>query len=103
MKSLLQHIARHSALKGHGFIDRCKGNVLAAAPEAQCSLAPRFSVGKADSTWELRSPVGTAQDISCTGMNSPCQPPHVPFADCPPMLHAGAKAHRASFAHMRPD
>ena len=50
MKSLLLHIARHSVLKGHGFMDRCISNVLAAAPEAQCSLAPRFSVGKADST-----------------------------------------------------
>ena len=63
MKSLLLHIARHSVLKGQGFMDRCISNVLAAAPEAQCSLAPRFSVGKADSTWELRSPVGTAQDF----------------------------------------
>jgi methylase of polypeptide subunit release factors len=60
-----------ASAKGTGFVDRCIGNVLAAAPEAQYPLAPRFSVGKADSTWELRSPVGTEQDISCTGINSP--------------------------------
>jgi hypothetical protein len=33
-----------------GFIDGSKSNVLISAPEAQCLLAPRFSVGKADST-----------------------------------------------------
>jgi hypothetical protein len=33
-------------------------------PEAQSSLAPRFSVGKADPTNESRSPVGTAQQPS---------------------------------------
>jgi hypothetical protein len=34
---------------------------------------------------------------------SPCQSLHVPFADCRPMPYAGAEAHRASFAHVRPD
>ena len=48
-------------LKGTGFIDGCIRNVLIGAPEAQCLLAPRFSVGKADSTDSLRSPVGTVQ------------------------------------------
>ena len=69
-KSHRFHSKSKEVLKGHGLIDRCIGNVPAAAPEAQCSLAPRFSVGKADSTSELRSPIGTAQDISCTGINS---------------------------------
>jgi hypothetical protein len=58
------------ALKGHASIDGCISNALAAAPEAQRLLAPRFSVGKADSTLELRSPVGTAQDVSLAEINS---------------------------------
>jgi hypothetical protein len=52
-------------------IDCCISNALVAAPEAQCSIAPRFSVGEADSTRELRSPVGTVQDISLAGLKSP--------------------------------
>jgi len=32
-------------LKGAGLIDTCIGNVRTNAPEAQSSLAPRFSVG----------------------------------------------------------
>jgi hypothetical protein len=56
---------KHGALlmAAWGFIDGCNGNVLKSAPEAQCLLAPRFSVGKADSPGELRSPVGTAQGL----------------------------------------
>ena len=44
-----------------GFIESCLSNVLLGAPEAQCLLAPRFSVGNADRADEPRSPVGTAQ------------------------------------------
>jgi hypothetical protein len=33
---------------------------------------------------------------------SPCQSLHVPFADCRPMPYAGAKAHRAFLALVRP-
>jgi len=43
------------------FMDGCISNVLSSAPEAQCLLAPRFSVGNAVRTDELRSPGGTAQ------------------------------------------
>ncbi len=45
----------------HGAIEDCISNVHSNAPEAQSSLAPRFSVGKRDSTSSFRSPVGTAQ------------------------------------------
>ncbi len=41
------------------------------APEAQSLLAPRFSVGKRNSTNSLRSPVGTAQDMIDAGTDSP--------------------------------
>jgi hypothetical protein len=83
-RTLWQTSEQLYALKGHdpgragfaaegmaGFIDGCISNILATAPEAQCSLAPRFSVGRTDSTWELRSPVGTVQDIPFAGINSP--------------------------------
>jgi hypothetical protein len=42
-------------------IEDCISNVRTNAPEAQSWLAPRFSVGKRDSTSSLRSPVGMAQ------------------------------------------
>jgi len=41
------------------------------APEAQSLLAPRFSVGKRNSTDSLQSPVGTAQDTIDAETNSP--------------------------------
>ena len=44
-----------------GAIEDCISNVRTNAPEAQSWLAPRFSVGKRDSTSSLQSPVGTAQ------------------------------------------
>src|ERR1035441_6826183 len=44
-----------------GFIECRISDVLAAAPEAQSLLAPRFSVGKRYFTIPLRSPVGTVQ------------------------------------------
>jgi hypothetical protein len=72
-----------TGVKGTDFIDRCISHVFAAAPEAQCLLAPRFSVGKADSIWELRSPVGTVQDIFCTGINSPYIHPPKPARALP--------------------
>jgi tetraacyldisaccharide 4'-kinase len=56
---------------GQGLIDCCISNLPVAAQEAHCSLAPRFSVGKADFARELKSPVGTVQDISFAGSNSP--------------------------------
>jgi hypothetical protein len=37
-------------------------NVPLSAPEAQCLLAPRFSVGDANFRDEIRNPVGTAQE-----------------------------------------
>jgi hypothetical protein len=37
-------------MKGTGFIENCIRNVRTNAPEAQSWLAPRFSVGKGDST-----------------------------------------------------
>ncbi len=42
-------------------IEDCISNVRTNAPEAQGWLAPRFSVGKRDSTNSSRSPVGTTQ------------------------------------------
>jgi excinuclease ABC subunit C len=41
------------------------------APEAQSLLAPRFSVGKRNSTDSLQSPVGTVQDTIDAETNSP--------------------------------
>ena len=54
---------KHSKINT-GFIEDCIRNVRTNAPEAQSWLAPRFSVGKRDSTCSLRSPVGTAQALS---------------------------------------
>jgi hypothetical protein len=72
-----------TGVKGANFIDRCINHVLVAAPEAQCLLAPRFSAGKADSIWELPSPVGTEKEIFCTGINSPYIHPPKPARALP--------------------
>ena len=81
-----------TGVKGANFIDRCINHVLVAAPEAQCLLAPRFSAGKADSIWELPSPVGTEQEIFCTGINSPYIHPPKPARALP----AAEKCQRSS-------